>query len=593
MNFGSVTRFISRSVVVAYTTAIGVLLMANQVHNWVGFESPAGQGFVRELRGVCEAVGRGEFSFWAIGVGALTLVIFVLIKRFRPKWPEALIGLSLLGVATRLLAFVDPNVPFRLVRDEGALSAIVPVLPACPPGTNTWRCFPNWPARLWRSPLSGCSKPLPSLKPSPPSGQQRDPNQELMGMGAGNIACGLFGVTPGSSSFTRSAVNYQSGAATQLASMLSSVVVLLILLFVTPIFNYIPVPALAAHLIRVGYKLINRAQIRVAWGATRSDAAVLLTTLGTALFINLESAIYVGIGVALALFLRKTSTPTLVEYTFNETGHLRALPEKSQRLYPQISIIHVEGELFFGAADLFQNEVRRQAEDENIRVFILRMKNARHLDASTVMALDALLDYLRQTQRYLVISGCNPDVVRVLRNSGLLERLGEENIFPVEPNPTLSTRRALLRARELLHQQTADIRVFYDHANPAESDAPAADAARPPDTRYSLAAALAAKSRRCSAARSVWSAWACWRFRVPAAMQKREQAPRTPNAGANICAPDLADCAFVNGEPMLQAAVMDNYLPPSPNSFSLKPVVNKDVSNEPPPKDWPHAPVHR
>ena len=112
------------------------------------------------------------------------------------------------------------------------------------------------------------------------SGQELDPNQELLGMGAGNLICALFGVTPGSSSFTRSAVNFQSGAATQMASMLSSVVVLLVLLFVTPIFNYIPVPALAAHLIRVGYKLINRPQLRVAWSATRSDAAVLAHHLG-------------------------------------------------------------------------------------------------------------------------------------------------------------------------------------------------------------------------------------------------------------------------------------------------------------------------
>ena len=95
------------------------------------------------------------------------------------------------------------------------------------------------------------------------SGQHLDPNQELMGMGVGNLAAGLFGLTPGSSSFTRSAVNYQSGAVSQLSSMLSSVTVLLISLFLTPLFNYIPVAALAAHLVRLGYKLINRSQIRV------------------------------------------------------------------------------------------------------------------------------------------------------------------------------------------------------------------------------------------------------------------------------------------------------------------------------------------
>ncbi len=484
LNFGSVTKFISRSVVVGYTTAIGVLLMVNQLHNWLGFASPSGQGFVREVQEVGEALSRGEFSFWAIGIGLLTLVIFETVKRLRPAWPEALIGLALLGIAARLLVEVEPqhHVPFRMVRDEGALSAIMPVFAGLPSWRQHLALLPHLAGTAVAIAIIGMLEATAITKTlAARSGQKLEPNQELLGMGAGNIACALFGVTPGSSSFTRSAVCLQSGAATQLASMMSSVVVLFILLFVTPVFNYIPVPALAAHLIRVGYKLINRPQLRVAWNATRSDAAVLGITFATALFINLETAIYVGIGVALVLFLRKTSTPSLVEYTFNDTGHLRALPDHTQRLHPGISIIHVEGELFFGAADLFQNELRRQAEDENIRVFILRMKNARHLDASTVMALDSLLDYLRQTKRHLLISGCNPDVVRVLRNSGLLERLGKDNIFPAEPNPTLSTRRALLRARELLQQQTADVRVFYERANLPETDTPPSDSPKLPD----------------------------------------------------------------------------------------------------------------
>jgi SulP family sulfate permease len=206
--------------------------------------------------------------------------------------------------------------------------------------------------------------------------------------------------------------------------------------------------------------LINKPQIRVSVYSTRSDAVVFFATLAVALFFQLAAAIYMGIGLALILFLRKTSTPILAEYTFNESGFLAALPDKSRRMDPQIAIIHVEGELFFGAADLFQEQVRRQAEDENIRVFILRMKNARHLDASTVMALEALHDYLRKTDRFLIISGCTADVYRVLRNSGLLKQIGEENLFPVEANPTISTRKALLRAKELLPGKN-EIRLFY------------------------------------------------------------------------------------------------------------------------------------
>lgn len=287
-------------------------------------------------------------------------------------------------------------------------------------------------------------------------------------MGAANIACALFGAVPGSSSFARSAVNFQSGAVSQVSSMLSSVVVLLVLLFVTPVFNYIPVAALAAHLIRVGVRMINRHQIRISCRSTRSDAAVYVLTLAACLLLNLDTAIYVGIGIALALFLQKTSTPTLVEYSINESGNLAELTDPAKRPQPEISIIHVEGELFFGAADLFQEQVRRLAEDQNIRIFILRMKNARHLDASTVMALENLHDYLRQTGRFLLISGSNPQVTKVLRNSGLLAQIGEKNVFPAELNPTVATRNALKRAQQLLPEQSPEVRIFYEKTKAPE-----------------------------------------------------------------------------------------------------------------------------
>jgi SulP family sulfate permease len=247
-----------------------------------------------------------------------------------------------------------------------------------------------------------------------------------------------------------------------MSSMMSSVVVLAVLAFVTPVFNFIPVAALAAHLIRVGFKMINRHQIRIACRSTPSDLVVFVVTLGSCLFLKLDTAIYVGIGVSLALFLRKTSTPTLVEYAINESGTLAELRDPKERPHPEISIIHVEGELFFGAADLFQEQVRSLAENQNIRVFILRMKNARHLDASTVMAMENLHDYLRETGRYLLISGSNPDVTQVLKNSGLLQQIGSENIFPAEANPTVATSKALKRAKALLPGESLDVRVFYD-----------------------------------------------------------------------------------------------------------------------------------
>jgi SulP family sulfate permease len=90
------------------------------------------------------------------------------------------------------------------------------------------------------------------------------------------------------------------------------------------------------------------------------------------------------------------------------------------------------------------------------------------------MALQSLYEYLRKTDRHLLISGCNPDVERVLRNSGLLAEIGEENLFPAEANPTMSTKRALARARQLL-QEKADVRLFYDRAQPGQEPAEKSD----------------------------------------------------------------------------------------------------------------------
>jgi SulP family sulfate permease len=224
----------------------------------------------------------------------------------------------------------------------------------------------------------------------------------------------------------------------------------------------VPQTSLAVVVIITAFGLIDRQTIRIAFKSTKSDAAVLLTTFVAALLAPLDFAIMLGVGLSIVLFLRKASTPQLVEYSFNEQGQLDQLDEQGCRNNPQISIIHVEGELFFGAADLFRDQIRRVCADTNLRVVILRLKNAHHLDATSVMALAELIKYLRETDRHLAISGASRDVFRVCRNSGLLDLLGRDNFFMASVgNPNLSTRNALRRAAELIGKAHADVRIFH------------------------------------------------------------------------------------------------------------------------------------
>jgi SulP family sulfate permease len=466
---GKLTQFISRSVVVAYGTAVGVLLISGQVPHLLGEVVGERGDFLRGLYESVVHLVHLEFNPFSAIMGVVTLLIFWAIERFWPKLPPELLGLVCLSLFMQHLHLGELGI--RTIRDEGALARTIPSFMGIPVTEANLSLVPELSSAALAIAILGMLEAISISKTlAAKSGQRIDANQELVAMGTANILSSFYGAMPGSASFARSSANLQSGARTQLSALLSSVIVLLALTFVTPLINYIPVPSLAAHLIRIGIKMFNREQIRISWRATRSDAIVFAATLLAAFLFKLDTAIYVGIGTSLALFLRKASAPSLVEYGFNNAGSLSELDDRKQRANNAISIVHVEGELFFGAADLFQEQVRYLADEDNIRVVILRMKNARHLDATSVMSLLQLHDYLEKSGRHLLISGINPDVERVLKASGALERIGQENVFPAEANLTASTKRALLRASHLLQTKKAAVRIFYDRKRETAAD---------------------------------------------------------------------------------------------------------------------------
>jgi SulP family sulfate permease len=456
---GQLTQFISRTVIVAYTTAVAVLISVGQIGNLLGIErapSVSLPGTVRHLASSFVLLHFNPITA-TIGVGCLALLFG--LRRWRPNWPDGLIVLALASGIAALLRLDTHGVP--LVRDLGEISGAMPIFVGFPLNAEGLQLVPRITSTAIAIALLGMLEAVSIAKGlAARSGQRIDANQELIGMGLGNLAASAFGAMPGSASFLRSAANLQSGGKTQLATVFSCLGVLMAVLLISPLLNLIPVAALAAYLITIAIRLFNPGQIMIARRATRSDAAVFWITLIAALFLQLDTAIYVGVGVSLILFLSKASAPSLQEHAFDDQGQLTEIAAPNERNIPQVSIVHVEGDLFFGAADLFQDGIRKVAEDPNIRVFILRMKNARHLDATTVMALGQLVDYLQSQGRHLLISGVHGDVAAVLKRSGLVAKIGLENMFPAEDNATLATKKALQRAQTLIGQKP-ELRVYY------------------------------------------------------------------------------------------------------------------------------------
>lgn len=457
---GKITQFVSRSVIVGYTTAVGILIAVGQLGSLLGIARAPDVSLPGTLRHLVTSFFTLNLNQVTAITGLAALFLILTLRRWRPRWPDGLPVLLLAGTASYIFNLHNHGV--AVVGDLGAISGGIPLFSGFPLNADTARLIPEITSIAVAAAILGMLESVTVAKSlAAKTGQPIDPNQELIGMGVGNLVGSGFGATPGSASFLRSAANLQSGGRTQWSVVASGVFVLLIVVAISPVLAYIPIAAIAAYLVVIAVRLFQPSQIFLVRHSTSADAAVFWISLIAALFLKLDTAIFVGIGVSLVFFLQKASAPALTEHAFNDVGQLAEIDSPAERNNAQISIVHVEGDLFFGAADIFQDGVRRLAADPKIRVFILRMKNARHLDATTVMALDQLHDYLKSENRYLLISGVHGDVALVLKRSGLAARIGLENMFPAEENPTLATKKALQRAQQLLPNQKTEVRIFY------------------------------------------------------------------------------------------------------------------------------------
>lgn len=457
-------QYVSRPVVVGYITGAAVLIVANQLAPLLGIERPdqpaeAPKTFFTILQTTYAHLEGAKAH--SLLLGGATLGLWLLLnRRFRALPVFAIVLVAMTGIYAVLHRWAGWELatfaPF-------SVADLAPRLPEIGP-----RGFFSDVSKLVGIAFSlaflaalenaTMSKTLASRV-----GDRPDVNQDMLGLGLANLGCAFAGGMPASGSLTRSALNFSSGAVSRLASIFSGVLCLGGLLVLGPHMGLVPKTVLAALVVAIAFSVVNRHQIRVSLFATKSDASVLLATFVSALLLPLNIAVFLGVGISIVLYLRAASRPCLVEYEFSEDGELREAGERRARPMPAISIVHVEGDLFFGAAELFRTQIQKTSLDSGLRVIILRMKNARHLDATSVVALEEMVHFLRGHGRHVIISGATKDVYRVLKNAGTVEVVGRDNIFLNHPrNPNLSTRNALKRAQELLGTTEADIRIFYD-----------------------------------------------------------------------------------------------------------------------------------
>ena len=447
-------KYVSRSVITGYITAAALFIILNQIPNILHLELGKDKGNFFQL--IAAVVQNLNYIHWpTLGMSLITLIAFFLLNTKFKNLPNIAIVLVLVSLISYLLDAHRFGIAFLPSIEESFLSFSFPSISFASIQMLTTTAI----AIALLCILEGISigKSLAIKKGAPLNN-----DQAMYSIGMTNIVCSFFSGMPASGSLTRSSLNYHSGSQTVFSNLFSGILILISIFVLGSLTEYIPLSALSVLVIIVGLSLLNKHAIRIVTRTTGSDAIVFIVTLFAGLYFSLDSAIYYGVGVSILLFLKKVAKPKLKEYAFNQKGDLLE-SEKTQRSIPEVSIVHVEGELFFGAADLFREQMRRIYEEPQLKIVILKMRNAYHMDASSVMALEELVRHMNKMGRYLILSEVRKDLLRVLNNSGVAEYIESRNIFLDDAtNPTLSTAKALKRAKEHLGENDPNVSIYVE-----------------------------------------------------------------------------------------------------------------------------------
>ncbi|MCB9674415.1 MAG: SulP family inorganic anion transporter [Alphaproteobacteria bacterium] len=444
LRLGAVVDYISRAVVLGYITGAGLLIGFGQLGNITGTSMGKGDPFVR-LQTWASGLGGADWRPVAVALGSILALLW--LRKKAPKAPGAIL---VLGVSILLSWLLD----FKAL---GLATAgdLAPVPAGLPPfhvptfDLHTLQVL--LPVAFAATVLSLVESSAVARSIAATSGERLDMNREFVGQGLGNLGAGFMGGYPVSGSLSRSALNYRAGAVSRLSGVASGAMMVLVLLLFGPIVDLTPVAALAGLLIVVAWDLVDTEAIRYVMHAPWGDRSAFLVTAIGPWTLSLDTAIYFGVGISIFMFLRRARNLRVTDLVIDRDGHIRESAFEGGtdgRLCKRVHAIHVEGNLFFGAAGELQDALDEATSDPAVKVLVVRLKRARGLDFTTAGVLLAARERLRVSGRHLILAGMKPETMHVFEHVGITEAFGDD-LFPTESTWFAAMNRAIKRGLEL------------------------------------------------------------------------------------------------------------------------------------------------
>ena len=432
LRLGFVASLLSRPVIAGLTSAASLIIAVSQLGTLLGVELGRSQ-YVHVL--VWDAVRHaGETHLPTLGIGLACIGLLMGLSRWAPRVPGPLVvvvGATAAG--------------WGLGLDQWGIS-VVGSIPTGLPSPEVWAVsFSDLNALLPAAVTVALVQFMKDVSLgrifAKRHGYTINPNQELLGIGAGNLAGSLFQSIPASGSFSRSAVNDQTGAQSPLANAFAALIIALTLLFLTPLFYYLPSPALAAIIIVAGFGLFDLQELQVLFRTRRRDGYIALFTAACTLFVGIQEGILLGIGASVVAVLFRVSRPNVAELGHVPgTRRYRDLDrfEQARRL-EDIMVLRVDAAFSFANAEYFQTFILDKSEHEGrpVKVVVMDGSSINDLDTTATEALLSVANRLDEIGIELHLTGLIGPVREAVRRSGLHALLGEER-FHLSPHQAVA-----------------------------------------------------------------------------------------------------------------------------------------------------------
>jgi len=432
LRFGFVTNFLSHPVVSGFITASGVIIGLSQLRHILGIQAH-GEALPALLSSLSAHADQTNTATLMVGVFALTFLLFcrTWLSKGLQQFGVSQASATMLAKAAPVMAIVltiAASVIWSLDQRGVALVGDVPSgLPAfsTPPLNIALMQQLAVPALLIS--IIGFIESISVGKTLGAKRRQRvDSNQELIGLGAANVASAVSGGFPVTGGFSRSVVNFDAGAQTQAASVLTAAGIALAALFLTPALYYLPKATLAATIIVAVASLIDLRIIKQAWLFSRPDFWAVSATIGLTLLFGVEVGVVAGVATSVGLHLFNTMKPHFaVVGTVPGTEHYRNVNRHSVITYPNILSLRVDASLYFANAAYLEELIYGQiAHHKDVEHVILMCTAVNEIDLSALEALEAINERLTELGVKLHLSEVKGPVMDALERSDFLQHLG-------------------------------------------------------------------------------------------------------------------------------------------------------------------------